>query len=163
MLFPRPISSRLTSFRRSTIPRVVVAPRAALNPAYHRRGYSHSGYGDDQAGPMSESPQQQGASASADLEHPGPPPVSEGQGSGSSPTKGTSEGHNTDSSNSTNGGARPAIHDERGGPKTPSQDGVEQHNQEFQKRRNAEMGSDNGNDKVGKEFWKGHGGADRDP
>lgn len=45
---------------------------------------------------MGENPQDQGANPSADLEHPGPPPPKVGQNTGSTPTKGTSSGHNTE-------------------------------------------------------------------
>ena len=106
--------------------------------------------------------------------------MSEGHGSGSGPTKGTSEGHNTGGSSSSSssassssstgsrststsgstGGkeARPAIHDERQGPKSSSSGGddVEAHNREFEGRRADMGGADDGTDRAGKGLWKGN-------
>ncbi|KAI9791766.1 MAG: hypothetical protein M1816_003576 [Peltula sp. TS41687] len=167
------ISPALTSASRSPLRSSLRASACATAPTYAARRLAHSGYGDGDGDPAGETPQKQGASPSADLEHPGPPPVSEGQGSGSTPTKGTSEGHNTSPSSSESkgkvgggearsGGARPTIHDERGGPRSSSgssKEDVEQHNREFEKRRGGKHGVDDGSEKAGKGMFKGMGGT----
>ena len=145
---------------RSILARVV----PGVSPSITRhRAFAQSGYGDGQGNPISEQPQEQGPNPSADLEHPGPPPVSEGHGSGSSPTKATSQGHNTSASVSSDpssgstsaGGAQPKIHDERGNPSARDQS-VEEHNRDFGKRHDRAGAVDKSEkETVGKGYWQG--------
>lgn len=76
-----------------TLARPFARPSSRLPITAHR--FASGDYGSGAGDPKGEKPQQQGSNPSADLEHPGPPPPKVGQGSGSTPTKGTSSGHNT--------------------------------------------------------------------
>ncbi|KAI9644858.1 hypothetical protein NHQ30_006885 [Ciborinia camelliae] len=70
---------------------------------------STQGYGDGKGNPISENPQDQGASNSTkhDGEHPGPEPVSQGQGTGAGPTKGGSGGSKSpEDASAQSGGSR---------------------------------------------------------
>ncbi|KAI9751944.1 MAG: hypothetical protein M4579_005827 [Chaenotheca gracillima] len=179
MSFFRSVSRRASPLTRS-LPHTTY--RSSISPAL-TRGYAHSGYGDGEGDPKGEKPQSQGSNPSADLEHPGPPPPSEGHGSGAGPTKGSSDGHSsssgkqekgtTSSSSGGDGGspsnkAQPKIHDERSGPKAgpeADRDDVQKHNQELEGRHDRaynQLNQDNTN-KVDKNYWKGTGGADKDP
>ncbi|KAK3077474.1 hypothetical protein LTS18_010174, partial [Coniosporium uncinatum] len=87
------------SLTRSTrvLNRSFLRPLTASSLQY--RGFAVSSrcladYGSGEGDPKGEKPKEQGANPSADKEHPGPPPPKVGQGSGSTPTKGTSDGHN---------------------------------------------------------------------
>lgn len=73
------------------------APLSSRLPMTAQR-YASQDYGSGDGNPVGENPQEQGSNPSADLEHPGPPPPKAGQGSGGGPTKGTSDGHNTEES-----------------------------------------------------------------
>ncbi|ESZ97043.1 hypothetical protein SBOR_2588 [Sclerotinia borealis F-4128] len=70
---------------------------------------STQGYGDGEGSPVSENPQDQGASNATkhNAEHPGPEPVSEGQGTGAGPTKGGSKGPKSpEDASAQSGGSR---------------------------------------------------------
>ncbi|KAI9876688.1 MAG: hypothetical protein M1830_005961 [Pleopsidium flavum] len=157
-----------------------VAARAPASIITHQRFYAQQSYGGGEGDPKGEDPQNQGSNPSAELEHPGPPPPTEGQGTGGGPTKAGKGGHNvnqnessgssskTQGSSGRNGksagnGAQPKIHSSS--PPEEQSDDVKQHNREMDNRhgRAQNQGVDDGKDNVGKGFWSGHGGADRDP
>ncbi|MCJ1473792.1 hypothetical protein MMC13_002443 [Lambiella insularis] len=146
-----------------------------------RRLYAQS-YGGGEGDPKGENPQKQGSNpATSDLEHPGPPPPDVGQGTGGGPTKAGSSGdgkgtqqHGGASSDSgsdsgssgstkSKSGASPAIHKENM-PAEESEE-VKKHNKELEGRhdRASNKVDHDGRDNVGKKYWSGHGGADRNP
>lgn len=163
-------------------PVFIAAPRQSLSTS--SRFLASSDYGSGEGDPVSENPQKQGVNPSADIEHPGPPPPKVGRGTGSSPTKGTSDGHNTggssapsssssssssnsagssgsDGSGSSGGGGKkkpqPKILD-HSPPADPSED-VKQHNREMENRADrAHEKIDEGasdKDNVSKGYWSG--------
>jgi hypothetical protein len=139
--------------------------------------YAHSGssYGGGEGDPKGETPSQQGTSkATSNAEHPGPAPPKEGENTGGGPTKaGSDGGHHggkpageergssgsssdggVSGSTSTGGrGAQPKISDHRP-PHDPSED-VKKHNKEFANRSGKSEQAEKGEEKVGKDFWKG--------
>ncbi|KAK5256817.1 hypothetical protein LTR16_002324 [Cryomyces antarcticus] len=162
---------------------LATSPRTVLPLTAQR--FASGGYGSGAGDPKGEKPQSQGSNpASSDLEHPGPPPPKVGQGTGGA-TKADSQGHMSDaqqqggssgsasaSSGSQSGaegqkGAQPKIHDVAPPSEDHSED-VRKHNADM-KRDSAEKPHDQASeetvekDKVGKAFWSGHGGADREP
>ncbi|MCJ1253283.1 hypothetical protein MMC24_001094 [Lignoscripta atroalba] len=145
-----------------------------------QRLYAQQSYGGGEGDPKGEDPQNQGSNPSAELEHPGPPPPSVGQGTGGGPTKAGEKGHNTLQNDSSSGsssesgsgsskgskasnGAQPKLYS-AAPPAEPSED-VKKHNKEFDNRHGREQKNqdEDGKDDVGKGFWSGHGGADRNP
>ncbi|KAI9775631.1 MAG: hypothetical protein M1835_005740 [Candelina submexicana] len=176
MSFPRtPLALTSRFFR----PSHCSSPRAPLVLSQQRL-YAGSSYGGGEGDPKGETPQDQGSNPSADLEHPGPPPVAEGQGSGGGPTKAHASGHNTKANASSSGsgggesdagskgsssGAQPKIHSDSAS-KEHSED-VQQHNRDMDNRHGraaADSADEKGtDDRVGKGFWGGLGGADRQP
>ncbi|KAF8858076.1 hypothetical protein BDZ45DRAFT_743702 [Acephala macrosclerotiorum] len=84
---------------------------------------------------------------------------------GSSPTGGSlggSEGKN--SSPDSKNGASPKVHDQSEPGKDNSSDRqaeVEKHNRDFEQGHDRAQAA--AEDRVDKKFWKGHGGADKDP
>ncbi|KAI4109402.1 MAG: hypothetical protein L6R37_000559 [Teloschistes peruensis] len=149
-------------------------PRSQFLVFQQQRSYAGQDYGGGQGDPKGETPQKQGSNPSADKEHPGPPPPDVGKGTGGGPTKAHEGGHNTQQNESSSGGSKqsgakqstsgpqPKIHAEN----TPAEenDDVKAHNEDMAKRHdraNAEV--DSKGETVEKGFWKGSGGADRDP
>lgn len=155
------------------------APRATLPITSQRFA---GDYGGGEGDPVGENPQDQGPSKSSDLEHPGPPPPKVGQGTGTTPTKATSEGHNTGGTSSSgesssssassqqssgggNGGdktkgAQPKILDTSPPDASEQSQDVKQHNKEMENR--AEKAPEKTDDpnasddqKVDKGFWAG--------
>ncbi|KAI5276980.1 hypothetical protein E4T47_00076 [Aureobasidium subglaciale] len=152
----------------------------------HARRMTSQGYGDGKGDPRGEKPQEQGANPSADKEHPGPPPPKAGEGSGAA-TKADSKGHITGAAKQqkksfstyarrmseehpkSTKGLEPKLN--KGTPKPDEKDlpeDVKQHNKEMEERHDqaaVKLGEDKSKkgDKVGKEFWAGHGGADKEP
>ncbi|TKA76591.1 hypothetical protein B0A49_03318 [Cryomyces minteri] len=177
-------SLRRSSTLRSALLRpflLTTSPRTVLPLTAHR--FASGDYGSGVGDPKGEKPQSQGSNpASSDLEHPGPPPPKVGQGTGGA-TKADSQGHMSDaqqqsgsSGSASTGaqsgaggqkGAQPKIHDVAPPSEYHSED-VRQHNADM-KRDSAEKPHDQASegtvekDKVGKGFWSGHGGADREP
>ncbi|KAG9676255.1 hypothetical protein KCU99_g4157, partial [Aureobasidium melanogenum] len=150
------------------------------------RRMANQDYGSGSGDPKGEKPQEQGANPSADKEHPGPPPPKAGQGSGGA-TKADSTGHNTGSSKQqkksfstmarrmsdehpkSTKGLEPKLNKNTSPPAEKDlPEDVKQHNKEMEEKPNQAAEKLDGDkskkdDKVGKQFWAGHGGADRDP
>ncbi|KAI9737027.1 MAG: hypothetical protein M1834_000616 [Cirrosporium novae-zelandiae] len=131
----------------------------AIQPALtSRRLYGSQDYGSGEGDPRGSDPKAQGPNPSEHLEHPGPPaPSIPSTNEQSSPNKGGTGNR----SKSTN--AQPKILNEQE-PVEESED-VRKHNEEVERRssgkaQNVEPGL---REKVGKGFWSGHGGADRNP
>ncbi|KAL8732899.1 MAG: hypothetical protein Q9166_002500 [cf. Caloplaca sp. 2 TL-2023] len=164
---------KVTSFFRPLTRARYTSTRSTSIAVRQQRYYAGQSYGGGQGDPKGETPQQQGANPSAEKEHPGPPPPDVGKGTGGGPTKAGSEGHNTQEGPSKgsseqsgasqpSGGPQPKIHAEQ----TPAEesDDVKAHNEDMTKRHdraNAEV--DKKGETVEKGFWKGSGGADRNP
>ncbi|OCL04759.1 hypothetical protein AOQ84DRAFT_391328 [Glonium stellatum] len=143
------------------------------------RRFASQDYGSGEGNPAGEQPQKQGANPSADKEHPGPPPPKVGQGSGTTPTKGSSEGHNTgqsqqspssgerNKSSSKKGkkGAQPKILSDN--PPNEDDPSVREHNKEMENRAERAheqvSNADAVKDKVSPGYWSGQGGKDRQP
>lgn len=157
-----PVFRPITSIRSS--------PRSFISPVYaqqHRFYAGGSSYGGGEGDPKGENPQDQGSNPSADLEHPGPPPPSVGQGTGGGPTKGGSEGHNTQQNSSSGGqastsgnggegdGPQPKIHKHDAPQEQDHSDEVRAHNKDMDKRHDRPNEKSGGDDKVDKNFWKG--------
>ncbi|KAF2133494.1 hypothetical protein P153DRAFT_363678 [Dothidotthia symphoricarpi CBS 119687] len=174
MTFLRPISMLRSAALR---PALAAAPRARVQVRFATQDY---GSGD--GNPAGENPLQQGQNPSESLEHPGPPPpkVAEGKSS-SSPNEDSSSSSASKSSSSSSsasssdksskgssnkGAPKPKILDEKAPAKDSNPD-VKQHNEEMDQRteKQYEQVSDkqHNKDKVGKDFWAGQGGRDRDP
>jgi len=136
--------------------------------------WATSDYGSGKGDPKGETPQDQGANPSADKEHPGAPPPKEGQGSGSSPTKGTSSGHNTGDSKQaqkrqfstvrqlwvkdkpkTTEGLSPKIHSESPPAKGEQGEDVKRHNEEMEERSDRAHEKYEGEESVDPKFWSG--------
>ena len=129
--------------------------------------YAVQSYGGGQGDPKGENPQDQGSNpVTSDAEHPGPPPPDVGEGTGGGPTKKSSQGHggsNAAASNNSGAGAsssgaaaQPRIHN----PEAPDADDhseeVRRHNEAIANRHEKpQERSQDGKDKVDKEFWKG--------
>jgi len=127
------------------------------------RLYAHQSYGGGEGDPKGENPQQQGSNPSADLEHPGPPPPDVGKGTGGGPTKASGSKEGTSTGKQQSSGAQPKILDES--PPTEPSEEVKKHNREMDQRHDKATSrvDDEKKDKVGKGYWSGHGGADREP
>ncbi|KAM0721207.1 hypothetical protein Q7P37_003494 [Cladosporium fusiforme] len=138
------------------------------------RAQATSDYGSGKGDPKGENPQAQGANPSADKEHPGPPPPKEGQNSGSTPTKGGQQSSNSGNQSkqskgtqNTVDGAEPKILNANppSGENVPKD--VREHNEQMEQRAekasNKVSNEEAEKDKVSKDFWKGTGGADREP
>ncbi|KAM0795415.1 hypothetical protein BDR22DRAFT_894264 [Usnea florida] len=157
------------------------APQSLLPPVYaqqHRFYAGGSSYGGGEGDPKGENPQDQGSNPSADLEHPGPPPPAVGQGTGGGPTKKGADGHNLQDNESSEGGGQasasgsggqgggpqPKIHKSDAPAEEAHSDEVRAHNEDMAKRhdRPNEKSPDE-DDRVDQGYWKGHGGADRNP
>ncbi|KAL8938696.1 MAG: hypothetical protein Q9216_003756 [Gyalolechia sp. 2 TL-2023] len=170
----------MAGFRSPSFLRPLATARFSSCPsslAFHQhRYYASQSYGGGQGDPKGEKPQDQGSNPSAEMEHPGPPPPDVGKGTGGGPTKAHDGGHNTQQNASSSGssssgksgasqpnnGPQPKILSEN--QPTEESDDVKAHNQDMAKRHdraNAEV-NDEGQT-VEKSFWKGSGGADRDP
>ncbi|KAL8823704.1 MAG: hypothetical protein Q9191_005621 [Dirinaria sp. TL-2023a] len=148
------------------------APTASIR-TQPRRFYAHesSSYGGGAGDPKGENPSKQGANPSADKEHPGPPPPPEGQGTGGGPTKATDSGHGAQQSQSGGSGTSQGVSGRSSQPRILQENNpehsedVKRHNEEYSKRhdRPAEHANEKEDQTVGKGFWSGHGGADRNP
>ncbi|KAI5788401.1 hypothetical protein EDC01DRAFT_659953 [Geopyxis carbonaria] len=140
----------------------VVARQLALSTRYN----STAGYGDpNQTGGAGKG----GKGPRVDLEHPGPPPVEEGKGTGSGGAEETGPPSSSDSgsgkqasesSNGDNGKPKPKINDQQQ-PGGSGNEEVERHNREMANRYGKRK--PDSDEKVGKDYWKGTGGVDRDP
>ncbi|TID25119.1 Actin-like protein [Venturia nashicola] len=145
--------------------------------------WATSDYGSGKGDPKGEKPQDQGANPSADKEHPGAPPPKEGQGSGGSPTKGTSDGHNTGSAKQggqkrqfstlarqfrqysterdmvakdrpkSTKGLKPKILDEKAPSDDEVDDDVKSHNRDMEGRSDRAHEQIEGEEKVDSKFW----------
>ncbi|KAL8998714.1 MAG: hypothetical protein Q9169_002269 [Polycauliona sp. 2 TL-2023] len=159
---PLTTTSRLSSIRPTSI------------GIQQHRYYAGQSYGGGQGDPKGERPQEQGANPSAEEEHPGPPPPDVGKGSGGGPTKAGADGHNiqdgpskggnsnTSGASQSSSGPQPKIL----GENTPTEesDAVKAHNADMGKRHDrANVEVDEKGETVEKGFWKGSGGADRNP
>ncbi|KAK5108363.1 hypothetical protein LTR62_008393 [Meristemomyces frigidus] len=132
-----------------------------------------SDYGSPEGDQVKESPKDRGPNPSEHLEHPGPPPPSTAGKSEQTTDKG---GKDTSSSSdsgsgSSNGGssksgtqaAQPKILNESPPQGDQAPEEVQKHNREMDARNAQSTEKRQDKDKVGKEFWSGHGGADRQP
>ncbi|QDS75527.1 hypothetical protein FKW77_005266 [Venturia effusa] len=157
-------------------------PRIATSTLQPSIRWATSDYGSGKGDPKGEKPQDQGANPSANKEHPGAPPPKEGQGSGGSPTKGTSDGHNTGSAKQSGQkrqfstlrqfrkysteremmatdrpksteGLKPKILDEQA-PKSHEQDSdVKKHNRDMDGRSDRAHEQIDGKEEVDSKFW----------
>ena len=161
-------SSALRTVTRANRP--LNASAARITPILPRRNYAFQSYGGGEGDPKGENPQDQGPSTSSHLEHPGPTPPSGGKNSSdtSSSGSGAGSGSGSDSpSTSTSskaGDAKPKIHSEENPGE--ANDDVKKHNEDMSNRHdkaNEQSPQNEKDDKVGKGFWSGSGGADRDP
>ncbi|SLM34500.1 hypothetical protein LPUS_03287 [Lasallia pustulata] len=165
------------------------SPRITTRTTVHiqHRLYAHQSYGGADDDPKGGDPQNQGSNPSADLEHPGPAPPDVGKGTGGGPTKAGEGGHNTQENESSSGsgggsgsgskgemssggkesnGAQPKIHKSKVPEAHEESEDVKQHNKEMDDRRlgGAQDKQDDGDKhNVGKGYWSGQGGADREP
>lgn len=157
-------------------------PQIAARTLQPSRRWGTSDYGSGNGDPKGEKPQDQGANPSADMEHPGAPPPKEGEGSGSSPTKGTSEGHNTGSAKQaqqkrqfstmrvlqskdkpkSTEGLKPKILDESAPKEGEQGEDVKKHNKEMEGRSDRAKEQIAGEEPVDSKFWSGEfSSADR--
>jgi hypothetical protein len=171
------------SFLNSSRPKIATR---SLQPSVR---WATQDYGSGQGNPKGEKSQDQGANPSADKEHPGAPPPKEGEGSGGSPTKGTSDGHNTGSAKQaqpqkrgystmrqfstgnslwakgkpkSTDGLKPKILDESPPSKGEESSEVKKHNEEMEGRSDRAHEQIDGNkEEVDPQFWSGEFFADR--
>jgi len=139
------------------LPARILTGSAVLNRSVPRF-YAQQSYGGGEGDPKGEKPQDQGPNPSSHLEHPGPEPPTVGGKSEQSKSSSSSQ-----DSGSKTGGAQPKIHSKA--PPTEENDDVKKHNEDMSKRydKAQEQSPQREDDKVGKGFWKGQGGADRNP
>ncbi|KAF2766261.1 hypothetical protein EJ03DRAFT_377101 [Teratosphaeria nubilosa] len=132
------------------------SPRLLFPQVQRQTRFASGDYGSGEQYP--------GKNPSEDKEHPGPPPPKTSKHSGS--TQQSSQLEKVQTSKGTQG-AKPKILDESPPPKGQEPDDVKKHNQEMEQRADKASASVNEEDiekdKVGKNFWSGHGGADRQP
>ncbi|KAK5137492.1 hypothetical protein LTR08_008470 [Meristemomyces frigidus] len=144
--------------------------------AFTSRRAASQDYGSGAGNPAGENPQDQPKNPMEHKEHPGPPAPSVGnnnpsskQGSGGEQQQGGQQQSSPDKKDSSKGtqGAQPKIFNETPPAKGEASEEVEQHNREMDSRADkAHKGAsdeDVKKDKVGKEFWSGTGGANRQP
>lgn len=159
-------------------------PRIATSTLQPSVRWATQDYGSGKGDPKGEKPQDQGANPSADKEHPGAPPPKEGHGSGGSPTKGTSDGHNTGSAKQaqqkrqfstllyfrqysteremmatdrpkSTKGLKPKIHNEQAPKDHEQSEDVKEHNQDMEERSDRAHEQIQGKEKVDPKFWSG--------
>nr|POF18514.1 hypothetical protein CFP56_63058 [Quercus suber] len=176
------------SFFRSTRSLLPVTRRRLALPIQQQR-FATQDYGSGAGNPAGEKPQDQGKSQiSRDLEHPGPEAPSTGQKGSSSSSNGNGNQGQKDEQIKTKSNRQQEQEqlaeknkqgsDGKGGPQpkilndAPPKEGegsaeVQKHNKEMDQRAAESDGNvrdqDTQKDKVGKQFWKGTGGVDKDP
>ncbi|TKA80563.1 hypothetical protein B0A55_02010 [Friedmanniomyces simplex] len=147
-------------------------PRATFTTSTTRTA---GDYGSGESAPPGQKPHEQtGKNPSEGLEHPGPaPPSAAGGGSQQSgqqkDASSSQQQQQQSGGNNSKGtqGAQPKILNESPPKEHEASEDVQKHNREMDQR--AEKASekvrdeDVEKDKVGKEFWSGQGGADRQP
>ncbi|KAK4570264.1 hypothetical protein LTR86_002344 [Recurvomyces mirabilis] len=156
-----------------TVRQPLLRPLSRTTPrvAFAGRRFASQDYGSPEGDMVKEAPKDRGPNPSEHLEHPGPPPPSTAGKSEQQTQQGGQQQQQPKSENSGNNkgtqAAQPKILNESPPQEEHASEEVQKHNQEVDRRAEQAASKDRNEniekDKVGKDFWRGHGGADRQP